>query len=253
MGNSLICIASPSTSEECGDVVVANNTSSQNYTKNYYNNTYNFSNPHNNKRISVVDCVQGQVSHMPPPIQVAELMLEFTGCFVVHVDTDTAGQDRPDPGYESSASLARLQPMAACEEARPGHVYMVVPMHRLNQRLSPQDWAAIRHIIGLIRMSGHIDPVPMPVPGTANGSGTCGFVHRGGAKVAPLVTIDNNAFQDSPPSNEINNEDAIREIIGSIFNKAGTAVCPTKDKDVERCNSALRTKPWAPKLDTISE
>ena len=88
MGNTLVCIAPPTASEEAREVVLVNNNPRKpDYTKNNIDKSCNFNAYNNNQCITVVDCVEGQVNDMAP-LQVAELMLEHTGCFVVHLEED---------------------------------------------------------------------------------------------------------------------------------------------------------------------
>ncbi|MCO5560277.1 hypothetical protein L7F22_013888 [Adiantum nelumboides] len=100
--------------------------------------------------LKVVLAYEGRTCEFSEPVKVAELMLDFPNHFVAEFLPDNI-QHVPSPAsattlrQEAMATAAipvhskRVSPLPADHDAQLSHVYLLLPMHRLNTRLSADE------------------------------------------------------------------------------------------------------------------
>lgn len=160
--------------------------------------------------IRVLHAEDGRISEFDQPMKVAELMFEFANQFVVE--------------YSSLQYGKRVNPLSADEEIRLSHVYILLPMQKLNRRLTAEEVDFLATILSKSPKAK---------------------AHRHAQrKVAPLRS-DLSAEEDRQA-------DLDRETSSSVPRSDSPELCNMlKNNGAQRQMS--RTKSWVPRLETINE
>lgn len=204
-------------------------------------------------KIRVVQAAEGRVVEVEVPdlqitMTVGELMLEFPpGHFVAHFNH----ADLANGGHNA---IMRASPLGADAEAKSGHVYVLFPMPRLHTRVTPHELLTFAKLL-------HLHHLQLACKGESDHKLPSTRKHRrSGTRVAPFADVED-------------------DILGSAGAHTATqaaeaASCPQQDDEQESlmmlcpinppissqttpsCHGqmqVIRSKPWAPKLETIRE
>lgn len=161
--------------------------------------------------IHVLQAHTGRLSQLLEIANVADLMIDYSGQFVCHSNALHSGQ--------------RIPPLPADAELKMGELYVVLPMHKLHARLSPEEMAALSSLIQLSR------------PALRKRSHN--KVHSEG----PVL------IQTLPPLQVA----GTRSQVTALHHSCSSSLLPQDGTSQQLHWMACKSRSWAPRLDTINE
>lgn len=192
--------------------------------------------------LKVVLACEGRTCEFSEPLKVAELMLEFPNHFVTEYDInhDKIASGTSPPAAEPLYTK-RVSPLPADHDAKLCHVYLLLPMHRLNTRLSADEIALVSALA----------TAPSP-SSTAPQCTTLSYAKT--SKVTPLSARD---YQEAELMTATSNvaiaksySVPILELLEEVASMEDTLLPHNAS---QQHLHILRSKSWTPKLETIIE
>lgn len=199
--------------------------------------------------ITVVHFAEERVIEMGggAPMKVAELMLEFSGHFVVECETDIATQIAAINTGTTTILVKRATPLPADQEVSPGRIYILFPMHRLHTRVAPHENTFFMGLLTLY-VSTHLLPC-------SKKKSLHSLMQASSAKVTPLSSLQ---LEEIPPhltachSPAADTDTQFEDEIDQLLQQFCSSQSNTSNS-FSKCGSLVRSKSWIPKLETICE
>lgn len=207
------------------------------------------------RRIRVVHAAELRVVDVELPtsqaaMSVGELMLEFPpGHFVAQFDNFSADFH---PGTAATYIGKRASPLGADAEATPGLVYVLFPMPRLHTRITPEELLSLAKLL-------HLHDPQLPCKVAHRPPKPTRVLHRlftGGARVEPLLDHEDNCTDDNLFCDAVSDNDQVASGSTPITSALQLHQQNGQDSIISSSTSfmhVIKSKPWAPKLETIKE
>ncbi|KAI5067723.1 hypothetical protein GOP47_0018251 [Adiantum capillus-veneris] len=208
--------------------------------------------------LKVVLAYEGRTCEFSEPVKVAELMLEFPNHFVAEFVHGGKHVPPPAPGASTTAPMPvhskRVSPLPADHDAQLSHVYLLLPMHRLNTRLSADELSVISTLAAT--------PAAPTTATPQCASQSLAKATHTSCKVTPLSArhYQEAAAAHTPAACDNNSGNCNVSIAKSysvpileLLEKVGSMEQCDADKNANQHLHILRSKSWTPKLETILE
>lgn len=210
--------------------------------------------------LKVVLACEGRTCEFFEPVKVAELMLEFPNHFVVEFNMQMYnGAHMPPSQGQLGAATAmpiyskRVSPLPADHDAKLSHVYLLLPMHRLNTRLSPDELSLISALVAMPAVPPTGAPPQCPLAKAAYTSSKVTPLSARHYQEAARAAAAAAHAASAAAANNVSIAKSYSVPILELLEKVSSMEELDGSENGNQHLHILRSKSWTPKLETIIE